>query len=173
MHVTTVTRDLHLADWRENIWSFPFNPNIFVYLCCTIVMPVCVAFCKVLQGYVKLCPWRVRWFKKIELLIQEWNISLLTVKDLHVFELKFLYDDLGNFSTTSFQLLHFSCKICFNSVSYRKLVSLLRDVCCCQAKKLFPSKDSTQPDNFLLHKEELASYPVLFLLLHWTFSAGL
>jgi len=40
-------------------------------------------------------------------------------------------------------------------------------------KTFFPSKDSAQPDNFLLHKEELASYPVLFLLFHLSFSAGL
>jgi len=29
-------------------------------------------------------------------------------------------------------------------------------------KTFFPSKDSAQPDHFLLHQEELASYPVLF-----------
>jgi hypothetical protein len=31
-----------------------------------------------------------------------------------------------------------------------------------KAKTFFPSKDSDVPDHFLLHKEELASYPVLF-----------
>jgi hypothetical protein len=40
-------------------------------------------------------------------------------------------------------------------------------------KNFFPSKDRAQPDHFLLHKEELVSYPVLFLLLHLSFSAGL
>jgi len=39
-------------------------------------------------------------------------------------------------------------------------------------KTFFPAKDSTQPDHFLLDKEELASYPVLLLLLHLSFSAG-
>jgi hypothetical protein len=29
-------------------------------------------------------------------------------------------------------------------------------------KTLFPPKDSAQPDHFLLHNEELASYPILF-----------
>jgi len=36
----------------------------------------------------------------------------------------------------------------------------------------FLSKDSAQPDHFLLHNEEIASYPVLFLLFHLSFSAG-
>jgi len=40
-------------------------------------------------------------------------------------------------------------------------------------KTFFPSKDSAQPDHFVLHKEELASYLVLFLLFHLSFSAGL
>jgi len=40
-------------------------------------------------------------------------------------------------------------------------------------KKFFPSKDSAQSYHFLLHKEELASYPVLFSLIHLSFSAGL
>jgi len=40
-------------------------------------------------------------------------------------------------------------------------------------KTFFPSKESVQPDYVLLHKEELASYPFLFLLLHLSFSAGL
>jgi hypothetical protein len=30
-------------------------------------------------------------------------------------------------------------------------------------KPFFPSKDSAQPDHFLLHKEKLPSYPVLFI----------
>jgi len=55
----------------------------------------------------------------------------MRVKDLQVFELKFLDDDLGNFSTTSF-----SCKIGFNSISYSKLVSEMRDVCHCLTRKL-------------------------------------
>ena len=42
----------------------------------------------------------------------------------------------------------------------------------CQ-KTFFPSKDSAQPNHFLLHKEELASYPVLFLLFHLSFSVGI
>jgi len=64
---------------------------------------------------------------------------------------------------------------CFNSVSYSNLVSEMHDVCHCQAlpKKFFPSKDNTQPDHFVPHKEELASYPVLLLLFHLSFSAGL
>jgi hypothetical protein len=37
----------------------PFNPNIFVRLCCTIVMPVC-GCCEVLQDYAERCPLRVR-----------------------------------------------------------------------------------------------------------------
>jgi hypothetical protein len=54
-------------------------------------------------------------------------------------------------------------KLVFNSISYSKLVSEMHDVCYYQAKKtFFPSKDSAQPDHFLLHKEELAFYPVLF-----------
>jgi hypothetical protein len=36
----------------------------------------------------------------------------------------------------------------------------------------FSSKDSVQPDHFLLHYEEFASYPVLFLVFHLRFSAG-
>jgi hypothetical protein len=81
------------------------------------------------------------------------------VKDLQVFELNFLDDDLGNFSTTFSQPFHFSCKIGFNSVSYSKLVSEMRDVCHYQSKKRsFHPK--TQPGHFVLHKEELAFYPV-------------
>ena len=38
--VTIVTRDPPSADWIEDIWRLPFNPNIFVCLCCRIVMPV-------------------------------------------------------------------------------------------------------------------------------------
>jgi hypothetical protein len=39
------------------------------------------------------------------------NTSLLRVKEIRDFEQKFLDDDLGNFSTTSFQPFHFSCKM--------------------------------------------------------------
>jgi hypothetical protein len=56
------------------------------------------------------------------------------VKDLQVFEQKFHGDDLGNFSTTSFQPFHFSCKTGCNSVSDSKLVSEMRNICHCQAK---------------------------------------
>jgi hypothetical protein len=38
---------------------------------------------------------------------------------------------------------------------------------------LFPSKDSAQSDHFPLRKEELASYPVLFLVFYLSFSASL
>ena len=40
IQVTTVTRDPRSANWTEDIWSLPFNPNIFVCLCCTLVMQV-------------------------------------------------------------------------------------------------------------------------------------
>ena len=40
IELTTVTRNPRSADWTEDIWRLPFNPNIFVCLCCTIVMPV-------------------------------------------------------------------------------------------------------------------------------------
>jgi len=76
---TTVTRDPRSADWREVIWRLPFSANIFVRLCCTILMPVSSQF-KVLQDYVEWCPLLVRRFKKTEILFQEWNPSLLRVK---------------------------------------------------------------------------------------------
>jgi len=57
MQVTTVTRDLHLADCRKiSDACLSILIRIFVCLCSTIVTPVCVAFCKVLQDYVELCP---------------------------------------------------------------------------------------------------------------------
>jgi len=40
IQVTTVARDPRSADWTEDISRLHFNPNIFVCLCCTIVMPV-------------------------------------------------------------------------------------------------------------------------------------
>jgi len=40
VQLTTVTRDPRSADWTQDIWCIPFNPNIFMCLCCTIVMPV-------------------------------------------------------------------------------------------------------------------------------------
>jgi len=44
IQVTTVTRDPHSADWREDICRLSFNPNIFVCLCCTRVLPVSSQF---------------------------------------------------------------------------------------------------------------------------------
>ena len=38
--VTTVTRDPWSGDWTEDIWRLPFSSNIFMCLCCTVVMPV-------------------------------------------------------------------------------------------------------------------------------------
>jgi len=38
--VAAVTRDPWYADWTEDIWRLPFNPNIFVSLWCIILMPV-------------------------------------------------------------------------------------------------------------------------------------
>ena len=40
IQLTTVTRDPRSADWTEYIWRLPFDPNIFVCLCYTIVMTV-------------------------------------------------------------------------------------------------------------------------------------
>jgi hypothetical protein len=37
------------------------------------------------------------------------------------------------------------------------------------SKTFFPSKDSAQPGHVLLHKEKLASYPVLFYCFTWAF----
>jgi hypothetical protein len=42
-----------------------------------------------------------------------------------------------------------------------------------EEKNFFPLRNSAQPDHFLLHMEELPSYPVLFLLLQWSFSTSL
>jgi hypothetical protein len=36
----TVTRDPHSVVWIGDTWRLPFNPNIFMSLCCTIVMPI-------------------------------------------------------------------------------------------------------------------------------------
>ena len=49
--------------------------------------------------------------------------------------LKFVDDDVGNFSTTSFQLFSSLAKLVFNSVSCIKLVSEVHDVCHCQIQK--------------------------------------
>jgi hypothetical protein len=40
-------------------------------------------------------------------------------------------------------------------------------------KNFFPLIESSQPEIFPLHMEELAAYPILFLLLNLSFSAGL
>jgi hypothetical protein len=69
----------------------------------------------------------------------------------------------GKFSTASFHYFNFSCKLGFNSGSYSKLVKRdTRRLPLPSPKTFFPSKDITQPDHFLLHKEKLASYPFLF-----------
>ena len=75
-------------------------------------------------------------FKKIELLIQEWNTSLLRVKDLQVFELEFLDYNLRSFFNHFLPAFSFLfVNLVFNSVPYSKLVGEMRDVCHCQAKK--------------------------------------
>ena len=55
IQVTTVTRDPRYADWTEDNWRLPFNPNTFVCLCYTVVMPVFSRKWKVLQDYVEWC----------------------------------------------------------------------------------------------------------------------
>jgi hypothetical protein len=40
IQLTTVTRDLRSAVWKIYIWRVPSNPNIFVCLCCTLLMRV-------------------------------------------------------------------------------------------------------------------------------------
>jgi len=40
IQLTNVTRDPRSTDLTADIWRLSFKPNIFVYLCCTIVTPV-------------------------------------------------------------------------------------------------------------------------------------
>jgi hypothetical protein len=81
IQVTTDTRDLRSVDWREDIWSLPFNPIIFVCLCCTIVTPVSSQ----LSSLVGLC-WmvslRVRIFQKQGYWFRRETHRPLRVKDL-------------------------------------------------------------------------------------------
>ena len=98
IQVMTVTRDPRSTDWKEDIWRLPFSHNIFVCLCCTVV----------LLDYVEWCTKRVRRFEK----------QLLSVKNFSGCNWNFLMTTWEIFQPLPSNLFISLAKLVFNSVTY-------------------------------------------------------
>jgi hypothetical protein len=82
IELTTVTRDPHSVDWTEDIWHLPFNPKIFVCLCCTIVMQV--SSCRIMLNGVHRVFLDLKilscWFRSETPRSWEWRTSVVVTE---------------------------------------------------------------------------------------------
>jgi len=161
IQLTTVTRDPWSADWTEDIWRLPFNPKIFVCLCCTVVMPVSSHLQSlagllndVHSGFVDLKILSY-WFRSETPFSYEWRPSGVVTDISWWRRRKFFIRFLPVFS-----FLVQNGFLCKRDTRRLPLSS---------TKTFILSKDRSQPDHYLLHKEKLASYPVLFYCFTWAF----